>query len=67
MVDDDMKGFSKRDGLEPGDYYMSEEGFIVFTAQYLKRRGFCCKSGCRHCPYNYNPKTGKFDREKSQE
>ncbi len=38
--------------LLPGDYYF-EGPYMVFTAQYLKRRGYCCKSGCRHCPYGY--------------
>jgi iron complex transport system substrate-binding protein len=32
------------------DYYL-ENGAMVFTASYLKRRGYCCDSGCRHCPY----------------
>lgn len=41
-----------------GDYYLSPEGFRIFTAQYLKRRGYCCKSGCKHCPYGYDKKTG---------
>lgn len=37
--------------LEPGvDYYM-EEGKLVFTAAYHLKRGYCCNSGCRHCPY----------------
>jgi iron complex transport system substrate-binding protein len=35
---------------ETTDYY-SENGAMVFTASYLKRRGYCCGSGCRHCPY----------------
>jgi hypothetical protein len=26
-------------------------GFTVLTAAYLARRGSCCESGCRHCPY----------------
>jgi hypothetical protein len=26
-------------------------GYDVFTAAYLARRGTCCDSGCRHCPY----------------
>jgi len=26
-------------------------GFTVLTAAYLARRGHCCESGCRHCPY----------------
>ena len=23
----------------------------VFTSYYLSKRGKCCNSGCRHCPY----------------
>ena len=32
------------------DYYL-EDGLFVFTAKFLLRRGYCCESGCRHCPY----------------
>jgi iron complex transport system substrate-binding protein len=35
---------------EPRDYYR-EGGAVVFNESYLKRRGYCCGSGCRHCPY----------------
>jgi iron complex transport system substrate-binding protein len=35
---------------EARDYYI-ENGAMVFTASYLERRGYCCGSGCRHCPY----------------
>lgn len=41
-----LKGVLKEDK----DYYV-ERGSMVFTASYLKRRGYCCGSGCRHCPY----------------
>ncbi|HEU4414857.1 MAG TPA: DUF5522 domain-containing protein [Candidatus Angelobacter sp.] len=34
------------------DYYL-ENGNWVFTAKYLLQRGYCCRSGCRHCPYGY--------------
>ncbi|WP_317174552.1 DUF5522 domain-containing protein [Aquiflexum lacus] len=37
--------------LIPGDYYINENGLMVFTAQYHLRRGYCCDSGCKHCPY----------------
>lgn len=47
--------------LDPEDFYMSAEGYVVFTEKYHLKRGYCCKSGCRHCPYGYNKKTGKFD------
>ena len=26
-------------------------GLSVFTGQFLADRGYCCESGCRHCPY----------------
>ena len=35
---------------EGRDYYL-ENGFLVFTAYYLTKRGYCCENGCRHCPY----------------
>jgi hypothetical protein len=33
-----------------GDFYL-ENGFKVMTANYHLARGYCCSSGCRHCPY----------------
>ncbi len=38
------------DGLEPGDAYQ-DGPYVVFTEQFHLRRGYCCNSGCRHCPY----------------
>ena len=32
------------------DYYL-EKGSIVYTESYLIRRGKCCGSYCRHCPF----------------
>ncbi|WP_160118661.1 DUF5522 domain-containing protein [Chryseotalea sanaruensis] len=28
-----------------------ENGLMVFTEAYHLKRGYCCKNGCRHCPY----------------
>ena len=36
--------------IEGIDYYM-EGGFMVFTESYHRNRGYCCDSGCRHCPW----------------
>jgi hypothetical protein len=36
--------------LRPEDFYM-EGPYMVFTEAYHLRRGFCCNSDCRHCPY----------------
>lgn len=30
-------------------------GYTVFTAKFLADRGYCCASGCRHCPYEQLP------------
>ena len=57
---------SKLNNLDPEEYYMREEGFIVFTEKYHLKRGYCCKSCCKHCPYGYNKKTGLFDKDKNQ-
>jgi hypothetical protein len=40
----------KRPLVEGVDFYR-EGAYVVFTARYHLRRGSCCESGCRHCPY----------------
>lgn len=30
-------------------------GLLVFSAKYLWDRGYCCDTGCRHCPYVGRP------------
>jgi hypothetical protein len=37
--------------VEGVDYYF-ENGLMVLTAHFLEKRGYCCGSGCRHCPYD---------------
>ncbi|HEY9044675.1 MAG TPA: DUF5522 domain-containing protein [Ohtaekwangia sp.] len=34
-------------------YHYMENGLIVFTEAFHLKRGYCCKSGCRHCPYGF--------------
>jgi hypothetical protein len=53
-----MDGFSPYNKLDPEDYYTSKEGYLVFTEKYHLKRGYCCKNGCKHCPYGFN-KTNK--------
>ena len=36
--------------IKNDDFYL-EGGFMVFTTSFHLRRGSCCGSGCRHCPY----------------
>ncbi|MGB2164710.1 MAG: DUF5522 domain-containing protein, partial [Flavobacteriaceae bacterium] len=39
------------------DFYLSPEGYRVFTEKYHLKRGYCCRSNCRHCPYDFDPRT----------
>ncbi len=49
MGDTDEK---KPELIEGQDFYR-EGPYIVFTEKYLRKRGYCCESGCRHCPYGF--------------
>jgi hypothetical protein len=51
-----QKGNSGSEGsklIEGTDFIWDSSGLMVFTAAYLKKRGYCCKSGCRNCPYGF--------------
>ena len=37
--------------LADEDFYY-DGPYLVFTAAYHLKRGTCCNSGCRHCPYD---------------
>jgi hypothetical protein len=41
----------RRPPVEGVDFYR-EGAYVVFTAEYHLRRGYCCESGCRHCPFD---------------
>jgi hypothetical protein len=42
------------------DFYM-EKGKKVMTEKFHLKRGYCCGSGCRHCPYT--PVNEKFSTQ----
>jgi len=37
--------------LIEGEDYVMEGPYLVFTAAYHLKRGYCCESGCRNCPW----------------
>lgn len=37
--------------IKTKDYIYDENGFMIFTEHYLKKRKFCCGSHCLNCPY----------------
>jgi Family of unknown function (DUF5522) len=53
--------------LKEGEDFYREGAFVVFTARYHLRRGYCCESGCRHCPYCVEAGADERDEEKSVE
>lgn len=48
-----MNSDDARPKLTEGVDFYREGPYFVFTESYLRRRGYCCQSGCRHCPYGY--------------
>ncbi len=54
-MDEREKRLLHNKGLTPEDYYLDAHGLLVFTAFYLMKRGYCCRTGCRHCPYGFRP------------
>jgi hypothetical protein len=53
-------GAATQPELNEGEDFYWEGTAMVFTSQYLLRRGYCCESGCRHCPYTNPPKMGEI-------
>ena len=54
MTEPADSGRSSTDLVLGEDYYLEGE-YMIFTADFLRRRGYCCESGCRHCPYGFGP------------
>ncbi|HSE96857.1 MAG TPA: DUF5522 domain-containing protein [Blastocatellia bacterium] len=53
---DGLQADARAEHIETVDYYW-EDGLMVFTRAYHLRRGYCCYSGCRHCPYRERVET----------
>jgi hypothetical protein len=51
--------------MREDEYYM-ENGLLVFTEAYHLRRGACCGSGCRHCPYKKKNEMAKVEKKKKR-
>jgi hypothetical protein len=47
------KTFPSSAELAEGFHFYYEGKYFVFTENYHLLRGYCCQSGCRHCPYGY--------------
>jgi hypothetical protein len=45
--------FPDNQNLIENFHYYRENGLWVFAENYHLLRGYCCRSGCRHCPYGF--------------
>jgi hypothetical protein len=46
-----IKSAEKSEKFTEGIDYYFENGLMVLTAHFLLKRGYCCRNGCRNCPY----------------
>ncbi|MCW5908850.1 MAG: hypothetical protein KIS94_13385 [Chitinophagales bacterium] len=45
-------------------YYIDQQtSLLVFTEKYHLQRGYCCKGGCRHCPYGFKKEIENQEKE----
>lgn len=51
--------------IEGEDFYYSPQGYKCYTEKHHLKRGYCCKSGCKHCPFGYDKKTGQLKKQAS--
>ena len=52
-MQEDFNNNENLNQLEEDDFYLTSEGYKVFTKKYHLKRGYCCKSNCRHCPFDF--------------
>lgn len=47
-------------------YIDPRTGYLVFTRRKHEARGYCCKSGCRHCPYGFTDASKEGDSDEQR-
>jgi hypothetical protein len=50
LTQPDATPAAEQSDLQSEDFYY-EGPYLVFTSAYHLKRGYCCNSDCRHCPY----------------
>ena len=65
-MSDSKKNSGDLPPLQDHHFYLNEDGLMVFTREYHLERGFCCKSGCLHCPWNYRSKEAARKAERDR-
>ena len=39
--------------IEGKDFEITDDGRVIMTRSYLLKRGHCCSSGCKNCPFDF--------------
>jgi hypothetical protein len=52
ITDDAQAAHDRAVAAGEAGYLDPVSGLFVLTARLLADRGFCCRRGCRHCPYD---------------
>jgi hypothetical protein len=50
---DKAEQLTPRPTPKEGEDFYWEGPYMVFTEAWHLKRGYCCGSDCRHCPYNH--------------
>jgi hypothetical protein len=61
-----MSSKKERSDKNENPLFYMENGLIVFTEAYHLARGFCCNSGCRHCPFKQRRDQGSLSSKEER-
>jgi uncharacterized protein DUF5522 len=59
---DNTEQLAQRPTPREGEDFYWEGPYMVFTETWHLKRGYCCGSACRHCPYGQENVPKKVDR-----
>ena len=58
---DKAEQITPRPSPKQGEDFYWEGPYMVFTEAWHLKRGYCCGSACRHCPYGHENVPQKSD------
>lgn len=58
---DQREQLAPRPNPQEGEDFYWEGHYMVFTEVWHLKRGYCCGSACRHCPYGHENVPAKSD------
>ena len=62
MTDQQADNSRRAPAPQEGEDFYWEGPYMVFTEAWHLKRGYCCGSACRHCPYGHENVPNKSER-----